>query len=398
MTNEAKLFNEKYNLHFSDSQFKFQDTTAIKSEEISGIPRKNWKEVLIRYFTKPVYVIALAIFVLLILIAFIVPKISHWDSDLNIFKNIPDTVEGKNFIQNASRWIDKLPPTSKPFITKDLNNPAEVALFLPYADQIGFVQLDPITVRFNVWRYLELISVNSSGEQMFKAGTSILGTNNNGIDFWTRTWTGTSKSIILAILVAVTTTTIGMTIGSFIGLYVGSFIDILFMKILSVYNSIPTIVWYTVILFILPPGYLALFSVFVITGWMSGLGTARLYMWRYTNADFMKAAETIGVSKAGRIFKHALPHYFGFIAYGLVAQIPATINGESSLGFIGMSPNPRAASLGNVLNELRSQMSDFASRPMFILLPVIIIFTIALSLHFVAMGINDALDPRYKKR
>ncbi len=112
----------------------------------------------------------------------------------------------------------------------------------------------------------------------------------------------------------------------------------------------------------------------------------------------MKAAKTIGVSTFGRIIKHALPNFIGVIAYAFVLMIPSVIEGEATLGFIGFSPNPNGATLGNVLNEMGSALSGEVRNVGYILLPVFIIAFITMSLKFVAIGINDAVEPKYTKK
>ena len=390
MTNEAKQFNELYNLSLSNSSFKKVDQSKkAKLEQIGGKPTTNFKDFLKRFFTKPVYVTSLIIFVALVIIAIVAPLVSQHDAMAPILNK-------NNTSSGIIKW---LPSSGSPVITKTLSSLQYQNFITNGVDKSLFVDLgrDPLSsqhlYKFDVWKVINAYSHHKNIN--IPPVSSVLGTDDSGYDIWTTTWEGTKRSLAIAVLIAVVTTTIGVVIGSWVGLYVGSMVDIVVMKVLAVYSSIPTVVWYALIAAMLPLGTnytVWLLIVMLTTGWMRGLGTARMFMWKYVNSEFMMAATATGVSKFGKIFKHALPNYLGIIAYVLVSAIPSIIEAEASLSFLGFSPTSSTASLGQILNNAK----NFPEHLTYILFPTIIIFTITISLHFVAIGVNDALDPRYK--
>lgn len=410
MSKAALDFNAKYNLNLSSNAFDPIKQKNI-ANELSGKPKKNIIEIIKRFFTNPYAVVALGVFIVVVLLSIILPHTTQYTADASVVKS-------KN-PGNALTWAKALPPhgqlttavlskTQLDFFNgvKATQNAAHLAdstapLF-DFTDISGnkYQFYGLYIVKYDPWLLLRVLDKDVvNGQTVYATHNSLVGTTATGVDIWTRTWDGTAKSLGLAFLVTIVTTIIGVFLGGIIGTYVGSIIDILFMKIISLYGAIPSIVWYVVIQSMLPASFWSLFVVFVVTGWMSSIGITRMYMWKYVNSDFMKVAETIGVSKLGRIFRHALPNFLGIILFSFVGQIPAVIEGEAQLGFIGLSPNPNGSSLGNMLNEMKSTITQSGeiTNVWFLALPTIVILTITMSLYFVALGINDALEPKFRK-
>lgn len=385
MTKKAKEFNLKYNLiNISDKSFELVKNKSSASNEISGKIKKNWKESIKRFFTNPVYAISVAVFILIVILALVFKYTSSYSDS--------DTILNSNII--SADKIRDLKSSSGPIQAILTNHDVDVLKHYKVGYKIVSKNALGFLVSYNPWDYINVINhrTNPGAETL----TSVLGTDALGHDYWTIIWSGTLNSLWLAIVIALITTFIGMTIGSYIGMYPGTLIDIFFMKILAVYNSIPSVIWFALILTFFPPGFMALFVVLIITGWTRGLGVARMYMWKYINSDFMVAADTMGVSRMKRIFKHALPNYLGIIAYTFVGAIPSIIEYTATLSFLGFKLNDSPSDLGNILNGLVSASADIKENIWIILTPTLIIFTITISLHFVAIGVNDALDPRFK--
>ncbi|NQZ65747.1 MAG: ABC transporter permease [Mycoplasmatales bacterium] len=384
MTKAAKEFNQKYNLNISDKYFERVDHNNYDSQDLVGKIKKNWKESFKRFFMSPVYSISLIIFIILIIVAITVKYTSPFSSEKPILNSdVINPSKIKNL--HGSNEIITSTLSSAELDRLKLNN-ISYKILLNYGDSY--------MIEYNPWDYVNKIAEKNNLPKM----SSVMGTNSIGVDFWTRTWVGTLNSLGLALLVAFITTFIGASIGSWIGMYPGTIYDIILMKIIALYNAIPGVVWYAIILSFMSPSQNALFVVLVATGWQRGLGISRIYMWKVTNSGFMESANTMGVSKFKRIFKHAIPHYLGILAYGFVGSVPGIIQSIAVLAFLGFQLNPFAADLGNTLNQLIVISNDFANNTLKIFLPTFIIFIISMSLHFCAVGINDALDPRYRKK
>ena len=65
-----------------------------------------------------------------------------------------------------------------------------------------------------------------------------LGTDELGRDLWTRVWIGGRVSLLIAVVATVIPYIIGMTVGGISG-YIGGKVDMVIMRILDVFQSIP---------------------------------------------------------------------------------------------------------------------------------------------------------------
>ena len=385
MTKAAKDFNARYGLKISDSSFK-RVSFDTDSVDLKGKPKTNISQILKRFFTNYWAVLSLLVFVIIVIIALVVKYTSIYNPNLGISDGRSSSISDIKNLDSSSKTIQEWIGIPKWNKIQNINTAAGHKV-------IHYDLLKIYNGKYYIkWNPFDLVNAQDGIKHH-----SVIGTDSVGRDAWTRSWVGTWNSLVLSIFVVTITTTIGTLLGSWIGLYVGTIVDILFMKIIAIYNSIPTIIWYALILFILPTGWWALVAIFVITGWMRGMGTARMFMWKYVNSDFMKSAEVSGVSKFGRILKHALPNYLGIVIIGFVSAIPGIIEGEASLAFLGFSPSPSNASLGNVLNEAQQAVRG-SEHIWYLLTPTLIIFTITISLKFVALGINDSINPKFKGR
>jgi oligopeptide transport system permease protein len=84
----------------------------------------------------------------------------------------------------------------------------------------------------------------------------------------------------------------------------------------------------------------------------------RMFILRVKDEEYIKSAQAIGVSKLGLIYRHALPNILGKILMQFVRVIPQIIFIQAILAFLGLSPDPNAATLGNLLNDAKSHLDQ----------------------------------------
>ena len=407
MTKQAIDFNLRYDLNVTPSSFEAVKAKNI-SNELSGRPKKNITQVIKRFFQNPVAVAALIAFVAILVLSIVLPMVSQYSDSENIGHytkvGITDIIKDQQATDKVvTKVVDQTVYDKLVWARDHAQLIAPNAPVFTFNEIKAYPALGQYVVEYNPWTLISIydhsaITATNPTIDFYTGHSSIIGTDENGVDIWTRTWSGTWSSIKLAFIVVVITTVIGVVIGGWVGMYAGSIIDIVVMKVISLYQSIPQLFWYILIAAMLPAGFWSLVIVFIITSWMASVGRTRIYMWKYVNSDFMKAAQTLGVSQWGRIFKHALPNFLGIILLTFVTSIPMIIESEASLGFLGLSPNRDGASLGNVLNEMQHTIATgTVDNTWYLLLPTLIIFTITMSLHFVAVGLSDAVDPKFRK-
>ncbi|RIV16553.1 ABC transporter permease [Mycoplasmopsis gallopavonis] len=222
---------------------------------------------------------------------------------------------------------------------------------------------------------------------------SILGTNNVGVDIWTSSWIGTWNAIRLALIVATIQTIIGVAVGSYLGFHAGSLVDTIIMRLIEIFEAPPSLIWLLLFASTFGTSDLTLILALVFTGWTGSVGGTRLFIITVKDSEFITASKSVGASKLRLIYRHALPAIIGKIANSYVARIPGIILSVSSLAFLGFFKGDNA-NLGALLS---SAVSQAGNNFWILLLPSLILLSISVSLHFMAIGIHDALDPRVIK-
>ena len=112
------------------------------------------------------------------------------------------------------------------------------------------------------------------------------------------------------------------------------------------------------------------------------------------NQEFVEAAETIGVSNSGIIFKHLIPNALGPIIVYATLTVPAVMLEEAFLSFLGLGVQAPQTSWGALISEGRQLME---TSPWLIIWPSVALAATLLSLNFLGDGLRDALDPQLRK-
>jgi len=219
---------------------------------------------------------------------------------------------------------------------------------------------------------------------------TLLGTDNNGRDVFTRLLYGTRISLTIGIIAVSIYVTIGIFLGSLAG-YFGGKMDLFIMFLLQVMLCIPT--------FFLLLTIIALFdtrSVFMImiaigvTGWTGVTRLVRGEFFRQRSIEYVAAAKCLGIPERRIIFGHILKNSVGPVLVSVAFGIAGAILAESFLSFIGLG-DTNAPSWGQILAEGRTHRKNWL-----IFSPGIAIFFVVTILNLVGEGLRDALDPKLR--
>ena len=108
--------------------------------------------------------------------------------------------------------------------------------------------------------------------------------------------------------------------------------------------------------------------------------------------DYVKAARSIGASRARIILKHILPQTSSYVIIAITLSVPSYILAESGLSFLGLGIQQPDASWGNMLKEAQ-EFANIMYRP-WLLTPGFLIFVAVLSFNLIGDTIRDILDPK----
>src|SRR4029453_5478608 len=95
--------------------------------------------------------------------------------------------------------------------------------------------------------------------------------------------------------------------------------------------------------------------------------------------DFPRAPKALGARPERIMFRHILPNTAGSLVVATTLSIGALVLLESTLSFLGLGPQPPAASWGNMLTGAQELLQQ---APVLALLPGLMIFVTVIAFNF----------------
>ncbi|QJC53358.1 ABC transporter permease [Paenibacillus albicereus] len=223
-------------------------------------------------------------------------------------------------------------------------------------------------------------------------GDHVLGTDELGRDIFSRIIFSGRISLAIGFAVAAVAVTIGSFIGAISG-YFGGWTDIIFMRIVDVMYSVPTLFLNILIGAIFGTNFMLMIMILSFTSWM---GVARLVRGNFLQLremQYVEAAKSMGVSSWGIIFRHLLRNSTFPIIVNATLMVGGAILAESALSYLGLGIQSPATSWGLMLSNAQEFM---LLDPMQGVYPGVCILVVVLAVNFIGDGIRDAMDPRQK--
>ncbi|VFS44436.1 binding-protein-dependent transport system inner membrane protein [Enterobacter cancerogenus] len=111
----------------------------------------------------------------------------------------------------------------------------------------------------------------------------------------------------------------------------------------------PTLFLIILLSSVVQPNFWWLLGITVLFGWMALVGVVRAEFLRTRNYDYIRAAQVLGVSDSGIIFRHMLPNAVVATLTFLPFILCSSITTLTSLDFLGFGLPPGSPSLGELL-------------------------------------------------
>ena len=219
------------------------------------------------------------------------------------------------------------------------------------------------------------------------------GSDTLGRDIWTRVWEGTRISLGIALCAALIDFLIGMTYGLISGYY-GGRVDSVMQRIAEIINGIPRLVIVTLLMLILPRGFITIVFALMITEWIGMSRIARAEMLKLKESEFVLASRTLGARDLRIIFREILPNIVGPITTQIMFSIPTAIFTEAFLSFVGLGIPVPMCGLGSLISDA---FNSFTTHPYQIIPPIIVLALLMLSFNMLADGLREAFDPKFKE-
>ena len=142
-----------------------------------------------------------------------------------------------------------------------------------------------------------------------------------------------------------------------------------------------------------PPLYIlyGIVGIFALLSWPLLAREVRGKVLSYRKAEFVLAAEVLGVNDFVIILRHIIPHVISHIIVALTIAIPSMILAESTLSFLGLGIRPPMVSWGRLLKDAQS-LQTLDQHP-WIMIPGVFIVLAVMAFNFLGDGLRDAIDP-----
>ena len=221
-----------------------------------------------------------------------------------------------------------------------------------------------------------------------------MGTDKSARDLLVRLSYGFRISISFALIVTVIAYVIGTIVGAVLG-YFGRWVDILGLRFVEIWSTIPFL--YTVIIIgsVFEPSFMWLAIVLACFGWIGISYYIRGEFYREKAKDYVAAAIAVGEGNTSIIFKHILPNaltpIIAFAPFAIVSMIVALV----SLDFLGYGLTPPTPSWGEILKQAKE--TNFREWHLVVFPIAAMAITLQLVV-FIGEAVREAFDPKVFSR
>ncbi|WP_117213364.1 ABC transporter permease [Allorhizocola rhizosphaerae] len=228
-----------------------------------------------------------------------------------------------------------------------------------------------------------------------------LGLDHNGRDVFSRMVVGAQKTL----LVGIVATAIGLFFGCLLGGLSGAAyglggkagrrLDNVLMRFVDMLLAMPALLLAVSIVAILRP---SLVTVMIAVGVVAVPTFARLLrgsMIAQSNAEYVVASTSLGVSRPRIAFGHMLPNSLAPVIVQATLTLATAIIEAAGLSFLGLgTPDPSEPEWGTMLNDA---LQTFEYAPRLALFPAVGIIITALGFTLLGEALREALDPKLRK-
>ncbi|WP_128254133.1 ABC transporter permease [Falsirhodobacter deserti] len=220
-----------------------------------------------------------------------------------------------------------------------------------------------------------------------------LGTDPMGRDVASAVAHGARVSLLVGLVSTVVSMLIGVPIGAIAG-YFGGRIDDALMRFTELFQTVPSFALAVVLVAIFQPSLYSIVIAIALVSWPPVARLLRSEVMALRSREFVEAAILSGQRARTIILRQILPNTLSAIIVMASMMVAAAILIESSLSFLGLG-DPNVMSWGYVIGAGRTVIRQAWWVSFF---PGLAILLTVLALNLIGEGLNDAMNPRLKRR
>ncbi len=216
-----------------------------------------------------------------------------------------------------------------------------------------------------------------------------LGTDDQARDVVARVIHGFRISVLFGLVLTVISSVIGIAAGAIQG-YFGGRIDLIFQRFIEIWSSLPTLYLLIILASVVQPGFWWLLGLLLLFSWTQLVRVVRAEFLRTRNFDYVRAARALGAGDLAIMLNHILPNAMVATLTFLPFILSGAITSLTALDFLGFGLPPGSASLGELLNQGKNNLSA----PWLGLSGFFVIALMLSLLIFIGEAVRDAFDPQ----
>ena len=220
------------------------------------------------------------------------------------------------------------------------------------------------------------------------------GTDNSGRDLLTRTLIAGRVSLAIGLLAGFVAVVIGVAYGAISG-FAGGKTDEIMMRIVDVLYSLPFIFMVIMLVVFFGRNFVLMFIAVGAVLWLDMARIVRGQTLSIKRQEYVQAAQALGVSAAGTLWRHVVPTTLGPVVIYMTLLVPHVIILESFLSYLGLGVQEPMTSWGVLISQGAKNIS---TAPWLLVFPSIFLTSTLFALNFLGDGLRDALDPRLARR
>ncbi|MBP3503764.1 MAG: ABC transporter permease [Bacilli bacterium] len=340
---------------------QIEEVTETPVQEETYKEMSPFKLILRRFFRSRLSVVGLVILVFLFLFSFLGPVVYNRWGEIEV-----DRTQPVEIIEIPHEYINE------------------------YGEKVTVIQ--------------QIETIKTLNDKAAPSKDHLLGTDNYGMDIFTRLMYGGRISLTIGFIVVILETILGVILGGIAG-YFGGKVDQLIMRIVDVFNCIPMLPILLIASAVLDslseyfdPSNRIYFLMVIITifGWSGCARMVRGQILSLREQEYIVATEVMGLPTWRRIFKHLIPNVMPQLIVNMTLGLGSIILYESTLSYLGLGVQIPYAAWGTMISSSKDPVILTYYMNMWLPAGILIVLAV-LGFNFVGDGLRDAMDPKSKK-